>query len=247
MQPTTEPGRVAIVTGGTRGIGAAITRRLAAQGVHVVAVYRGDTTAAAALAAELDGVTVEQVDVADAGACADLVRRVLDEHGRLDHLVTNAGLLVEAAAVDTDPSTWEQVVAVNLSAAFHLCRAALPAMRAAGFGRIVTISSVTAVMGSPTEAAYGPPRRGCRLTRSLARETARAGITVNCVVPGVFETDMTAAMPERTRQAILRLIPVGRRGLPDELATAVCFLLADGAGYLTGSVLTVDGGLSMGG
>lgn len=248
MQPSTEPGRVAIVTGGTRGIGAAITRRLAAQGVHVVAVYRGDTTAAAALAAELDGVTVEQVDVADAGACADLVRRVLDEHGRLDHLVANAGLLVEAASVDTEPSTWEQVVAVNLSAAFHLCRAALPAMRAAGFGRIVTISSVTAVMGSPTEAAYGAAKAGLHgLTRSLARETARAGITVNCVMPGVFETDMTAAMPERTRQAILRMIPVGRRGLPDELATAVCFLLADDAGYVTGSVLTVDGGLSMGG
>ena len=248
MQPTTEPGRVAIVTGGTRGIGAAITRRLAAQGVHVVAVYRGDKTAAAALAAELDGVTVEQVDVADAAACADLVRRVLDEHGRLDHLVTNAGLLVEASAVDTDPSTWEQVVAVNLSAAFHLCRAALPAMRAAGFGRIVTISSVTAVMGSPSEAAYGAAKAGLHgLTRSLARETARAGITVNCVVPGVFETDMTAAMPEQTRQAILRMIPVGRRGLPDELARAVCFLLADDAGYMTGSVLTVDGGLSMGG
>jgi NAD(P)-dependent dehydrogenase (short-subunit alcohol dehydrogenase family) len=248
MQPSTEPGRVAIVTGGTRGIGAAITRRLAGQGVHVVAAYRGDTTAAAALAAELDGVSVEQVDVADAGACADLVRRVLDEHGRLDHLVTNAGLLVEAAAVDTDPSTWEQVVAVNLSAAFHLCRAALPAMRAAGFGRIVTISSVTAVMGSPSEAAYGAAKAGLHgLTRSLARETARAGITVNCVVPGVFETDMTAAMPERTQQAILRMIPVGRRGLPDELARAVCFLLADDAGYVTGSVLTVDGGLSMGG
>jgi NAD(P)-dependent dehydrogenase (short-subunit alcohol dehydrogenase family) len=248
MQPSTEPGRVAIVTGGTRGIGAAITRRLAAQGVHVVAAYRGDTTAAAALAAELDGVSVEQVDVADAGACADLVQKVLDEHGRLDHLVTNAGLLVEAAAVDTDPSTWEQVVAVNLSAAFHLCRAALPAMRAAGFGRIVTISSVTAVMGSPSEAAYGAAKAGLHgLTRSLARETARAGITVNCVVAGVFETDMTAAMPERTQQAILRMIPVGRRGLPDELARAVCFLLADDAGYVTGSVLTVDGGLSMGG
>jgi acetoacetyl-CoA reductase/3-oxoacyl-[acyl-carrier protein] reductase len=248
MQPSTEPGRVAIVTGGTRGIGAAITRRLAGQGVRVVAVYRGATSAAAALAAEVDGVTVEQVDVADAGACTDLVRRVLDEHGRLDHLVTNAGLLVEAAAVDTDPSTWEQVVAVNLSAAFHLCRAALPAMRAAGFGRIVTISSVTAVMGSPSEAAYGAAKAGLHgLTRSLARETARAGITVNCVVPGVFETDMTAAMPERTQQAILRMIPVGRRGLPDELARAVCFLLADDAGYVTGSVLTVDGGLSMGG
>jgi NAD(P)-dependent dehydrogenase (short-subunit alcohol dehydrogenase family) len=240
--------RVAIVTGGTRGIGAAVTRRLAAAGVDVVAVYRGDAAAARALAVESDRIIPTQVDVADGSACADLVRHVVAEHGRLDHLVNNAGLLVEAASVDTDPADWERVVSVNLSAAFHLCRAAIPVMRAAGFGRIVNVSSVTAVMGSPAEAAYGAAKAGLHgLTRSLARETARAGITVNCVVPGVFDTDMTAAMPERTQQAILRMIPVGRRGHPDELARAIVFLLAEDAGYLTGSVLTVDGGLSMGG
>ena len=248
MQASAGTRRVALVTGGTRGIGAAITRRLAADGVHVVAVHRRDRSAAAALQADPDRVTVEQVDLADATACADLVHRVVAAHGRLDHLVNNAGLLVEAASVDTGPAEWERVVAVNLSAAFHLCRAAVPAMRAAGFGRIVNISSVTAVMGSPSEAAYGAAKAGLHgLTRSLARETARAGITVNCVVPGVFDTDMTASMPERTQQAVLRMIPVGRGGLPDELARAVCFLLADDAGYMTGSVLTVDGGLSMGG
>lgn len=247
-QPSAAGRRVAIVTGGTRGIGAAITRRLAKEGTRVVAAFRDDQAAASALAAEIDGVTVERVDVADPGACADLVSRVVAEHGRLDHLVSNAGLLLEAPAVATEPADWDRVVAVNLSACFHLCRAAVPVMRSAGFGRIVTISSVTAVMGSPTEAAYGAAKAGLHgLTRSLARETARDGITVNCVVPGVFETDMTASMPERTRQAILRLIPVGRRGDPDELAGAVSFLLADDAGYVTGSVLTVDGGLSMGG
>jgi len=246
--PAATTRRVAIVTGGTRGIGAAVTRRLAAAGVDVVAVYRGDAATAQALAAESDRITTTQVDVADGAACADLVRQVVAERGRLDHLVNNAGLLVEAASVDTDPVDWERVVAVNLSAAFHLSRAAIPVMRTAGFGRIVNVSSVTAVMGSPTEAAYGAAKAGLHgLTRSLARETARAGITVNCVVPGVFETDMTAAMPERTQQAIQRMIPVGRRGHPDELARAVCFLLAEDAGYLTGSVLTVDGGLSMGG
>ena len=221
-EPVASTRRVAIVTGGTRGIGAAVTRRLAAADVDVVAVYRGDAAAARALAVESDRIIPTQVDIADGAACADLVRDVVAEHGRLDHLVNNAGLLVEAASVDTDPADWERVVSVNLSAAFHLCRAAIPVMRAAGFGRIVNVSSVTAVMGSATEAAYGAAKAGLHgLTRSLARETARAGITVNCVVPGVFETDMTAAMPERTQQAILRMIPVGRRGHPDELARAI--------------------------
>ena len=247
---TTHPAgdRVAIVTGGTRGIGAAIARRLVATGVRVVALYRDDTGAASALAAELDGLETEQVDIADADACAALVDRVLNRHGRVDHLVNNAGLLLEAASTDTDVTAWERVVAVNLSASFHLCRAVIPPMRDAGFGRIVNVSSVTAVMGSPAEAAYGAAKSGLHgLTRSLARETARAGITVNCVVPGVFETEMTLSMPERTQQAVLRMIPVGRRGAPDELARAVEFLLADDAGYVTGSILTVDGGLSMGG
>jgi NAD(P)-dependent dehydrogenase (short-subunit alcohol dehydrogenase family) len=247
-QPAAGTGRVAIVTGGTRGIGAAVSRRLAAAGVDVVAVYRGDAASAQSLARESERITVMQVDIADGVACTELVEQVVAERGRLDHLVNNAGLLVEAASVDTDPVDWERVVSINLSAAFHLSRAAIPVMRAAGFGRIVNVSSVTAVMGSPSEAAYGAAKAGLHgLTRSLARETARAGVTVNCVVPGVFETDMTAAMPERTQQAILRMIPVGRRGHPDELARAVAFLLADDAGYLTGSVLTVDGGLSMGG
>ncbi|GAC1405916.1 MAG: 3-oxoacyl-ACP reductase FabG [Mycobacterium sp.] len=240
--------RVAIVTGGTRGIGAAITRRLVNAGVRVVALYRDDTNTAAKLEAELDGVVPEQVDIADASACAALVDGVLGRHGRIDHLVNNAGLLLEAASTDTDVAAWERVVTVNLSASFHLCRAVIPSMRDAGFGRIVNVSSVTAVMGSPSEAAYGAAKSGLHgLTRSLARETARVGITVNCVVPGVFETEMTLSMPERTQQAVLRMIPVGRRGDPDELARAVEFLLADDAGYVTGSILTVDGGLSMGG
>lgn len=240
--------RVAIVTGGTRGIGEAVTRRLAAADVCVVAVYRGNADTAAALGGELPSVRTEQADIGDPNQCAALVAGVLERHGRIDLLVNNAGLLHEAPSTDTDVIAWEQVVGVNLSAAFHLCRAVIPPMRAAGFGRIVNVSSVTAVMGSPTEAAYGAAKAGLHgLTRSLARETARDGITVNCVVPGVFETEMTLSMPERTQQAIKRMIPVGRRGAPDELARAVTFLLDDDAGYITGSVLTVDGGLSMGG
>jgi NAD(P)-dependent dehydrogenase (short-subunit alcohol dehydrogenase family) len=240
--------RVAIVTGGTRGIGAALSRRLAKAGTRVVAVYRGDTAAADALAAEWPEVRTRRVDIADPEACVELVTSVVAEYGRLDHLVNNAGLLLEARSTDTGVAEWEHTLAVNLSAAFHLSRTAIPVMREARYGRIVNVSSVTAVMGSPSEAAYGAAKAGLHgLTRSLARETARRGITVNTVVPGVFETDMTASMPEATREAIRAMIPVGRRGEPDELAAAIAFLLSDEAAYCTGSVLTVDGGLGMGG
>ncbi len=240
--------RVAIVTGGTRGIGAALSRRLAKAGTRVVAVYRGNTAAATALAAESEQIDIRQADIGDPEACATLVNSVIAEHGRLDHLVNNAGLLLEARSTDTSVADWDRTVSVNLSAAFHLSRAAIPAMRDAGYGRIVNVSSVTAVLGSPSEAAYGAAKAGLHgLTRSLAREVARAGITVNTVVPGVFETDMTRAMPEKTQEAIRKMIPLGRRGDPDELAAAIEFLLGDAGGYCTGSVLTVDGGLGMGG
>jgi len=239
--------RVALVTGGTRGIGAAIAARLHRRGIIVVAAYRTDEDAAAALRSQV-GIHTVKTDVADPAVCAVLVERIADRYGRLDVLVNNAGQLIEQPATETSTESWNHAVAVNLSAPFHLSRAAIPVMRRHGFGRIVNVSSVTAVMGSPTEAAYGAAKAGLHgMTRSLALETAGDGITVNCVVPGVFETEMTAAMPERTRAAILRMIPVGRRGDPDELARAVEFLIDDDAGYLTGSVLTVDGGLSMGG
>jgi NAD(P)-dependent dehydrogenase (short-subunit alcohol dehydrogenase family) len=239
--------RVALVTGGTRGIGAAISARLTARGATVVAAYRSDDKAAADVQ-QRTGAQTLKVDVADPSACEAIVDRILDDHGRLDLLVNNAGRLIERPCTGTSPQEWDCAVAVNLSSAFNLCRRAIPAMRERAFGRIVNISSVTAVMGSATEAAYGAAKAGLHgLTRSLARETARDGITVNCVVPGVFETEMTASMPERTQSAILRMIPVGRRGHPDELARAVDFLLDDTAGYITGSILTVDGGLSMGG
>jgi NAD(P)-dependent dehydrogenase (short-subunit alcohol dehydrogenase family) len=239
--------RVGLVTGGTRGIGAAISRRLAESGVTVIAAYQSDDAAATRLHDET-GARAVKTDVADPDACAALVNRVVGEEGRLDLLVNNAGLLIEQNSSQTTTHDWDRAVAINLSAAFHLCRAAIPGMRQRRFGRIVNISSVTAVMGSPSEAAYGAAKAGLHgLTRSLARETARAGITVNCIVPGVFETDMTASMPEQTQASILKMIPVGRRGDPGELARAVAFLLDDDAGYITGSVLTVDGGLSMGG
>jgi NAD(P)-dependent dehydrogenase (short-subunit alcohol dehydrogenase family) len=245
-------GRVSVVTGGTRGIGAAITERLVHAGAHVAAVYVGDTEAAETLAARLaaapGSVSLHRADVGDAAASRQVVADVVDRHGRVDHLVNNAGMLVESPARTMTFEAWETALRVNLSAAFYLAQAVLPPMIEQGFGRIVNVSSVTALMGSPVEAGYGAAKAGLfGLSRSLAREVARKGITVNTVVPGVFETDMTSSMAPEAQEAIRRMIPLGRRGDAAELAHAVLFLLDDRAGYVTGSVVTVDGGLSMGG
>ncbi len=243
--------RVGIVTGGTRGIGAAITRRLVAAGVHVAAVYAGNDCAANALADELEdadgSLSLHRVDIADGDACRALVADVVDTHDRVDYLVNNAGLLVENSVRRMTVDEWDRAIAVNLSSSFHLAQAALEPMGTQSFGRIVFVSSVTAVMGSPVEAGYGAAKAGLfGLSRSLARAVARRGITVNVVVPGVYETDMTRSMDPAAQEAIAALIPVGRRGDPDELAHAVEFLLDDRAAYITGSVVTVDGGISMG-
>jgi len=243
--------RVAIVTGGTRGIGAAISELLAADGTHVAAVYAGNHDAARELAGRLTAaggsVSVHPGDVGDPGFCQRLVAELVAERGRLDYLVSNAGLLIESSIWKMTRDQWDEALRVNLSAPFHLAQAAIKPMAEQGHGRIVNIGSVTAAMGNPVEAGYGAAKAGLLgLTRSLARAVARKGITVNLVVPGVFETEMTSSMRPEAQEAIRAMIPLGRRGDPRELASAVRFLLSDGAGYITGSVLTVDGGLSMG-
>ena len=244
-------GRVAIVTGGTRGIGAAITTRLVAEGAHVAAVYAGNHEAAHALvgsiASEPGSVSLHCADIADAAACQTVVAEVLATHGRIDHLVNKAGLLVENSPRKMTLDEWDRAIAVNLSASFYFAQAVLDPMIAQGFGRIVNVSSVTASMGSAVEAGYGAAKAGLLgLSRSLARSVARRGITVNVVVPGIFETDMTRSMPADAQEAIKAMIPAGRRGDPTELAHAVLFLLDERASYVTGSVVTVDGGISMG-
>jgi acetoacetyl-CoA reductase/3-oxoacyl-[acyl-carrier protein] reductase len=243
--------RVAIVTGGTRGIGAAVTDLLSADGAHVAAVYAGNHEAARALQERLAGrgssVSVHPGDIGDPDFCRGLVADLLDRHGHIDHLVNNAGLLVENNAFRMTDDEWDSALRINLSAPWFLAQAVLKPMADAGFGRIVNVGSVTAAMGSPVEVGYGAAKAGLvGLTRSLARAVARKGITVNLVVPGIFETDMTLSMRPEAQEAIKAMIPMGRRGDPSELAWAVRFLLDDRASYVTGSVVTVDGGISMG-
>jgi NAD(P)-dependent dehydrogenase (short-subunit alcohol dehydrogenase family) len=243
--------RVSLVTGGTRGIGAAISETLAREGNTVVAVYAGNHDAAREFHEQMSReelrVTARAADIADPDACHRLVADVVAEHGRIDHVVNNAGLLVENNVLRTTRQEWDDALRVNLSGPWHLTQAALAPMVERGFGRIINVGSVSAAMGSAVEAGYCAAKAGLLgLTRSLARAMARKGITVNLVVPGIFETDMTRSMRPETQEALKAMIPVGRRGDPKELAHAVRFLAGDEAGYVTGSVVTVDGGLSMG-
>jgi NAD(P)-dependent dehydrogenase (short-subunit alcohol dehydrogenase family) len=218
----------------------------------VAAGYAADAVAAESVREQREKagarVTLHRVDVGDPDSCRRLVGEVLDQHGQLDYLVNNAGVVTEQRYGDITADDWQRHVAVNLSGAFYLTQAAMGTMIERRFGRIVNIGSVSATMGSPVQIAYAAAKSGLvGLTRSTARAVARKGITVNCVIPGSFDTDLSQGLALTARDVVTSMIPVGRWGRPEELAHAVRFLLDDMASYITGSVVTVDGGMSMGG
>ncbi|MBM3600585.1 MAG: SDR family oxidoreductase [Alphaproteobacteria bacterium] len=233
---------VAIVTGAGRGIGAAISEQLARDGWRVLGF---DLTWPATNAPALQSRT--QVDVADYDAVAQAVDGAEATHGPIGLVVNNAGITRDAAAHKMDPrSQWSAVLNVNLTGAFHLCRAALPHMRARKFGRIVNISSMNALRGQFGQANYAAAKAGMiAMTKSIAQENASLGITANCIAPGFIDTDMTRAMRPDILVAEAAKIPVGRKGTPDDIAAAVVFLSSAAASFITGQVLSVNGGQLM--
>ena len=243
-------GKVALVTGGSRGIGRAIALRLAAAGATAVVNFRENSAAAeetvGLIAAAGGRSSTSRFDVGDAEAVRVGVQNIVDEHGRLDLLVNNAGVSVDALLLRLKEEDWERVLRTNLTGVFHCTKAAVRAMVRARYGRIVNLTSVVAEMGNAGQAAYAAAKAGVNgFTKSLAREVAARGITVNAVAPGLVETDMTAGLDDRQRSFYTNVIPAGRIATPEDVAAAVAFLASPEAGYITGQVLHVNGGLYM--
>jgi NAD(P)-dependent dehydrogenase (short-subunit alcohol dehydrogenase family) len=260
----TVSGRVALVTGGTRGIGAAICRQLAAAGADVAAGYwRGQEGAekfVTSMTADFPGrsISIHEGNIGASDDCRRVLAEVIDGHGRLDILVNNAGITIDRTVAKMTDDDWQRVIAVNLSGAFFMAQAAVDHMISRGTGRIINVSSVIGETGNIGQVNYAASKSGLfGLTKSLAKEAlfqlSRAerpvgdgiGLTVNAVTPGFIATDMLATIPDKVLDRIRAQIPVGRLGRPDEIARVVCFLAADESAYITGQIFAVNGGLDM--
>ena len=240
-------GQVALVTGASRGIGAAIALELAQRGATVIGTATTDDGAAKITQAlqALGGRGV-RLDVNDAAASEAVVDAIVKQHGGLQVLVNNAGITRDMLAMRLKDEDWDAVVDTNLKAVFRMSRAVMRTMMKQRYGRIVNITSVVGASGNPGQANYAAAKAGVAgMTRALARELGSRGITVNCVAPGFIETDMTAALPEEQRKALLGQIPLGQLGKPADIAHAVAFLASAQAGYVTGQELHVNGGMHM--
>ena len=256
-------GRVALVTGGTRGIGAAISECLASEGAVIAAGFSGNVEAAAQFAADFADrfhtpVTTHRGNVASADDCRRVVSEVIEQHGKLDILINNAGITIDKTVLKLTDDDWHKVLDVNLSGTFFLSQAALAHMMERGSGRIINVSSIIGEMGNIGQANYSASKSGLfGLTKTLAKEAtflcAKAGkscaegigLTVNTVTPGYIGTEMVSAMPEKVIAKVTSQIPVGRLGRPDEIARVVHFLAADASSYITGQIWGVNGGLDM--
>jgi 3-oxoacyl-[acyl-carrier protein] reductase len=243
-------GKIALVTGGSRGIGEAIVRRLAAEGATVFFTYNAGADRAQSLVQELaasgSSVHAVQADVANADSVANLFKTIAEQSKRLDILVNNAGITKDGLIMRMSEQDWDSVMDTNLKGAFFCCKAAARVMMGQRYGRIINIGSVVGITGNPGQANYVSSKAGViGLTKSLSRELASRNILVNCVAPGYIKTEMTDKLTDDQKKAIAENIPLGRIAEGTEIASVVAFLASDNASYITGQTLAVDGGLAM--
>ena len=240
--------RVAFVTGASRGIGRAIAEKLASDGCHMVLVARSaDRLEALAKEITEHGGSAEACpcDIGDGEALATAVTDAAERHGRFDILVNNAGITRDDLLLRMSDEAWDEVIHVNLRSAFVACRAAVRPMMRGRFGRIINVGSVSGVMGNPGQANYAAAKAGMiGFTKTIGKEFAGKGVTANVVAPGFIATDMTDALPDLVKEEATKRIPAKRLGTPEEIAHAVSFLASDGASYINGRVLAVDGGMT---
>jgi acetoacetyl-CoA reductase len=237
--------RVAVVTGGTRGIGGAISVALEKAGHKVAATYAGNDAAATAFTKET-GIPAYRFDVSDYKACEDGVKRIVSELGPIEVLVNNAGITRDAVLHRMTPEQWGAVIQTNLTSCFNMCRLVIESMRERGFGRIVNIGSINGQAGQYGQVNYAAAKSGIHgFTKALAQEGASKNITVNAIAPGYIDTDMVRAVPPNVLEKIVARIPVGRLGLAEEIARTVLFLACDEGAFITGSTISVNGGQHM--
>ncbi len=237
--------RVALVTGGTRGIGAAISTFLQASGRKVVASYAGNVDAAQAFQ-KATGIKTYKFDVSDIAQCEEAVKRITEEVGKIEILVNNAGITRDATLMKMERDMWDAVIDTNLGSCYNMCRLTFDGMRESRFGRVINVGSVNGQAGQYGQVNYAAAKSGIHgFTKALAQEGARFGITVNAIAPGYVDTDMVRAVPADVLQKIIARIPVGRLGHAEDIARGVVFLSAEDADFITGSTLSINGGQHM--
>lgn len=243
-------GKVAVVTGASRGIGAAIAKALGAEGAFVIVNYNGSKDKAASVVSEIkagggDGVDI-CCDVGDTAAATEFFKRIADEYGGVDILINNAGINRDDLLMKMSEEAFDDVIRTNLKGAFNGCKLVARPMMKKRWGRIINMASVAGVIGNPGQANYAASKAGIiGLTKSVAKELASRGITCNAIAPGFINTDMTAALPDKVKDEAVSQIPLGRFGEPEDIAEMVVFLASDKGAYITGQVICVDGGIAI--